>query len=138
MSWGEYRRLDNLMTCILQQHWPANEISITGPARHRLRSAEPVSGQVESPHSAEDSEMTALLAAAHPRGHREQNGTIRCAITGRSPTAPPKVQGSIAPSSGGEKVNPNNCDIKKGPTPLKNSPFIRSRRWYFVVSGLVA
>ncbi len=27
VSREEYRRLDNRVTCILQQHWPANEIS---------------------------------------------------------------------------------------------------------------
>jgi hypothetical protein len=74
VSREEYRRLDNRVTCILQQRWPANEISrwagltagrglrhpappssaphIAGPASHRPRGAEPVSGQRQPPHSA--------------------------------------------------------------------------------------
>lgn len=74
VSREEYRRLDNRVTCILQQRWPANEISqwvgmlkgkqqsvacailrhpappapspsTAGPAGHRHRGADPVSGQ---------------------------------------------------------------------------------------------
>lgn len=71
VSREEYRHLDNRATCILQQRWPANEISqwvgmlkgklqvvacghpappalspcIAGPANHRPQGVDPVSDQ---------------------------------------------------------------------------------------------
>lgn len=98
VSREEYRRLDNRVTSILQQRWPAKEISqwmriqgqtavrglrhpappvpshsTAGPASHRPRGAEPISVQRQPPYR-EGAHLVVI----------DQNNTILCAITALS------------------------------------------------------
>jgi len=107
VSSEEYLRLDNRVTCILQQRWPANEISqwvgmlkgkqrlrhpappppsprAAGPAGNRHRGAGTVSNQNQPPHRAGADNRWPLCwpppyrGRAHPRGHRpERNYPVR-------------------------------------------------------------
>jgi hypothetical protein len=115
VSREEYRRLDNRVTCILQQRWPAKEISqwvglLKGKQQSvacailRRRHPRPTSlalpaiaAEVPNPFQAKSNSPTVPVLTADGRsvGRRhivdgltpvaiDQNGTIRCAITGRT------------------------------------------------------
>lgn len=76
VSREEYRRLDNRVTCILQQRWPANEISQWV-------------GMLQGKQQAVDGLTPVAI---------DQSGTIRCAVTGRTLF--------IAPGSAIDRANP--------------------------------
>ncbi|WP_413164806.1 hypothetical protein [Aeromonas salmonicida] len=115
VSREEYRRLDNRVTCILQQRWPANEISqwvgmLQGKQqaiacailrRRHPRTAQlalpAITPEVPNPYQARVNRPTVPVRSAdgRPVGRRhivegltpvviDQNGTIRCAVTGRT------------------------------------------------------
>lgn len=129
VSREEYRHLDNRVTCILQQRWPAKEISqwvgmlkgkqqAVACAILRRRHPRPsllalpaISAEVPNPFQAKSNRHTVPVLTADGRqvGRRhiveglspvaiDQNGTIRCAITGRTLF--------IAPGSIIDKANP--------------------------------
>ncbi|UCP13118.1 hypothetical protein KI797_10355 [Aeromonas media] len=129
VSREEYRRLDNRVTCILQQRWPANEISqwvgmLKGKQQSvacailRRRHPRPtsltlpaISPEVPNPYQARVNRPTVQVRSAdgRPEGRRhivegltpvviDQNGTIRCAVTGRPLW--------IAPDSPTDRANP--------------------------------
>ena len=113
VSREEYRRLDNRVTCILQQRWPANEISqwvrmLKGKQqsvacailRRHPRPAQlalpTIAHDVPNPHQARANRPTVPVLTADGRqigrGHVvegltpvaiDQSCTIRCAVTGR-------------------------------------------------------
>ena len=130
VSREEYRRLDNRVTCILQQRWPANEISqwvgmlqgkqqAVACAILRRRHPRPaqlalpaIATEVPNPYQAKVNRPTVPVHSAdgRPVGRRhtvdgltpvaiDQNGTIRCAVTGRTLF--------IAPGSAAEQLNPH-------------------------------
>jgi len=129
VSREEYRHLDNRVTCILLQRWPANEISqwvgmLQGKqqaiASTILRRRHPrpaslalpaIAPEVPNPYQARVNRPTVPVRSAdgRPVGRRhivegltpvvlDQNGTIRCAVTGRTVF--------IAPSSTIDRANP--------------------------------
>jgi len=114
VSREEYRRLDNRVTSILQQHWPAHEIRqwvgmLKGTQQSvacailRRRHPRPTSlalptitQEVPNPYQATVRPSVPVLTAdGRTVGRRhivegltpvaiDQNGTIRCAVTGRT------------------------------------------------------
>lgn len=128
-----YRRLDNRVTCILMQRWPASEISqwvgmlqgkqqAVACAILRRRHPRPASlglpdiaPPAPNPYQTSPSRQTVPLRSADGRtvGRRhvvpgltpvaiDQNGTIRCAATGRTLF--------IAPGSHIDRANPGAAD----------------------------
>ncbi|NME02811.1 hypothetical protein [Aeromonas sp. DNRA1] len=132
VSREEYRRLNNRVTCILQQRWPANEISqwvgmlkgkqqAVACAILRRRHPRPTSlalpaiaQEVPNPYQATVRPSVPMLTAdGRTVGRRhivegltpvaiDQNGTIRCAVTGRTLF--------IAPGSPTDRANPGAAD----------------------------
>lgn len=111
ISREEYRRLDNRVTCILQQRWSANEISqwvgmlegkqqAVASAILRRRHPRPLSlalPAIATPYQAKANRPTVPVHSTdgRPIGHRhtvdgltpvaiDQSGTIRCASTGHT------------------------------------------------------
>ncbi|HCT2507608.1 TPA: hypothetical protein OTR37_002954 [Aeromonas dhakensis] len=127
VSREEYRRLDNRVTCILQQRWPAKEISqwmrIQGQTAscglHHLRRRHPLHASLALPAIVDDIPNPFQVKAYHltvpvhsavgrpvGRSHTldgltpvtiDQRGTIRCAVTGRTLF--------IAPGSATDRAN---------------------------------
>lgn len=125
----EYRRLDNRVTCILQQRWPANEISqwvrmlkekqqsvacailLRRHPRPAQLALPAITTEVPAPYQAKANRPTVPVLTADGRsiGRRhivdgltpvaiDQNGTIRCAVTGHTLF--------IAPGSPIDRANP--------------------------------
>lgn len=138
VSREEYRRLDNRVTCILQQRWPANEISqwvgmLKGKQQSvacailRRRHPRPaqlalpaITTEVPAPYQAKANRPTVPVLTADGRsiGRRhivdgltpvaiDQNGTIRCAVTGRTLF--------ISPGSRIDRANPG-ASVQLNPT----------------------
>jgi hypothetical protein len=78
VSREEYRRLDNRVTCILQQRWPANEIN----------------------------QWVVLLKGKQQAVAIDQSGTIRCAVTGRTLWITPDSPTDRANLGAAEQLNP--------------------------------
>ncbi|MFQ2121400.1 hypothetical protein ACK33O_14495 [Aeromonas hydrophila] len=137
VSRDEYRRLDNRVTCILQQRWPANEISqwvgmIKGKQQSvacailRRRHPRPaqldlpaIATEVPAPNQAKANRPTVPVLTADGRsiGRRhivdgltpvaiDQNGTIRCAVTGRTLFIAPGSPIDRANPGAAEQLNP--------------------------------
>ncbi|MBQ4677176.1 hypothetical protein H9X88_13020 [Aeromonas hydrophila] len=138
VSREEYRRLDNRVTCILLQRWPADEISqwvgmLKGKQQAiacailRRRHPRPeqlalpaIAAEVPNPYQAKASRPTVPVLTADGRqaGRRhivegltpvviDQNGTIRCATTGRTLWIAPGSPTDRANSGAAELLNPN-------------------------------
>lgn len=133
----EYRRLDNRVTCILHQRWPANEINqwvgmlqgkqqAVACAILRSRHPRPISlalpaiaTEVPNPFQARVNRPTVPVRSAdgRPVGRRhivegltpvviDQNGTIRCAVTGRTLWIAPDSPTERANRGAAERLNP--------------------------------
>lgn len=136
VSREEYRSLDNRVTCILQQRWPANEISqwvgmlqdkqqAVACAILRRRHPHPASlalpaiaSEVPTPYQARVNRPTVPVHSADGRlvGRRhivegltpvviDQNGTIRCARTGRTLWIAPGSPTDYANPDAAERLN---------------------------------
>lgn len=137
VSREEYRRLDNRVTCILQQRWPANEISqwvgmLQGKQQSvacaLLRRRHPRPAQLALPaitteepapyqEKANRPTVPVLTADGRSIGRRhivdgltpvaiDQNGTIRCAVTGRTIFIAPGSPIDRANPGAAEQLNP--------------------------------
>ncbi len=137
VSREEYRRLDNRVTCILLQRWPANEINqwvgmlqgkqqAVACAILRRRHPRPaqlalpaIATEVPNPYQAKASRPTVPVLTTDGRsvGRRhtvdgltpvaiDQNGTIRCAVTGRTLFIAPGSPIDRANPGAAERLNP--------------------------------
>ena len=137
VSRAEYLSLDNRITCILQQRWPAREINqwvgmlqgkqqAVACAILRRRHPRPTSlalpaiaAEVPTPYQARANRTTVPVLTADGRsvGRRhivegltpvaiDQNGTIRCAITGRTLFIAPGSTTDRANPGAAEQLNP--------------------------------
>ena len=129
VSREEYRRLDNRVTCILQQRWPANEISqwvgmLKGKQQSVacaiLRSRHPrpallalpaVAPEVQAPYQAKASRPTVPVLTADGRsvGRRHIVGGLTPVAIDQSGTIRCAVTGRtlfIAPGSAIDRANP--------------------------------